>query len=106
MACERSLSTLSLLLVIKGDCQACDELLAVGPGIFEGFDVYYLTADDAPAFDAHGQEVLRSTSALAALEVRWPPVYVVVDPARAEVVAEGVVFDAAQIRAEIEPLLT
>ena len=99
--CERRLTKLSLLLVVKAGCQACDALLTIGPGAFDGFDVHYLAASDAVEFETFGRDVVRSSSALDALEVRWPPVYVVVDPALGEVVAEGAVFDADQVRTEI-----
>ena len=103
VACERRLTKLSLLLVVKAGCQACDALLAVGPSAFDGFDVHYLAASDAPVFETFGRDVLRSSSALEALEARWPPVYLVIDPALREVVAEGAVFDADQVRSEIAP---
>jgi len=100
------LTKLSLLLVVKADCQACDTLLAAGPDAFEGIDVFYLAASDSPEFETFGRDVLLSSSALDALEVRWPPVYLVVDPARREVVTEGAVFDADQVRSEIAPHLS
>jgi hypothetical protein len=37
---------------------------------------------------------------LAALDIRWPPFYVLIDPASRRVVTEGVVFDAAQVARE------
>ena len=92
---------MSLLLVVKAGCQACEALLKAGPDAFAGFDVHYLTASDAPEFATFGRDVLRSSTALEALEARWPPVYLVVDPVLREVVAEGTVFDADQVRAEI-----
>lgn len=95
----------SLVLVVKANCGACEELLAAGPEVFGGFDVAYVAADDSvPAHD-FGREILVSSSGLAALDVRWPPAYLVVDPVVGEVIGEGVVFDAAQVRSEIARFL-
>ena len=95
------LEGLTLLVVVKPNCQACEEILAHDVSTFEGFDVWYLVNDEA-MLESDAPRLLRVTAAtLATLEVRWPPAYLVVDPTTAEVIFEGVVFDAAQIVDEI-----
>jgi hypothetical protein len=95
------LEELTLLVIVKADCQACDELVAHDVNVFEGFDVWYLVHDEA-TFVSDAPRLLRVSSVtLEALDVRWPPAYLVVDPSSAEVIFEGVVFDAAQIVEEI-----
>ncbi|MDE3222968.1 MAG: hypothetical protein KGL79_05995 [Acidobacteriota bacterium] len=98
---EVNLEELTLLIVVKPNCQACEELLAHDARGFEGFNVWYLV-DEELALASDAPRLLRvSAATLATLEVRWPPAYLVVDPECAEVIFEGVVFDSGQIMEEI-----
>jgi hypothetical protein len=42
---------------------------------------------------------------LVELGIRWPPFYVLIDPAVQRVITEGVVFAPSQVAAEIAPYL-
>lgn len=64
--------------------------------------MHYLAADEGASAHFFGRDVVIAPAALDALEVRWPPAYVVIDPVAGSVVGEGVVFDAAQVRDEID----
>ncbi|HQU00398.1 MAG TPA: hypothetical protein PLG60_07820 [Acidimicrobiales bacterium] len=98
---ELHFNSITLLLVVKANCVACDELLAAGPSFFDGFDVHYLVADEGASRHFSGRDVVVARAALEALEVHWPPAYLVIDPVAGLVIGEGVVFDAAQVREEI-----
>jgi hypothetical protein len=64
------------------------------------------TSDAAGEWVDAVQPILVAPEALAALDIRWPPFYVLVDPARRLIVSEGVVFGPAQVAAEIRPYMT
>lgn len=99
---ELHFTTTTLLLVVKPNCLACDELLAAGPALFDGFDVHYLAAEVDTSAHFLGRDVVIAPAALEALEVRWPPAYLVIDPVDGSVIGEGVIFDATQVRDEID----
>ena len=77
-------------------------MLAAGPAFFDGFEVHYLASDEGTSAHFLGRDVVIAPAALEALDVRWPPAYLVIDPAVGSVIGEGVVFDAAQVRDEID----
>ena len=91
----------TLLLVVKPNCVACDELLAAGPEFFDGFDVHVLAGEASTSTGFLRGDVVIAPEALTALDVRWPPAYLVIDPVAGCVIGEGVIFDAAQVRDEI-----
>jgi hypothetical protein len=101
------LTALSLLVVIKANCDGCHDFLFSDLSAFSGLDVIFMSANDD-----EGQEwidaprrVLVAPDALAVLEVKWPPFYVLVDASAGLVRTEGVLFAPAQVAAEIAPFL-
>jgi hypothetical protein len=68
----------------------------------EGQRVVIVSATDDPDGEWAGslQPVLVAPDVLAALDIRWPPFYVLIDPESRRVVTEGVVFDSAQVALE------
>jgi len=101
------LTALSLLVVIKANCDGCRDFLFSDLDEFTGVDVIFVSAND----DESGEwvdaprPVLISPEALTVLEVKWPPFYVLVDPNAGLVRTEGVLFGPAQVAAEIAPFL-
>jgi hypothetical protein len=103
---EVELAGPTLLVVVKPGCDGCrpfvlDELVEL-----EGVPLVVLSPVAAPPDEwaRARREILVAPEALAALEVRFPPVYLLVDPARG-VLAEGTLFDPAQVAAEIAQAL-
>jgi hypothetical protein len=97
-----NLAQLTLLVAIKHQCDGCREFVRSPLSELEGQRVIVVSATDDPDGEWVGssQPVLVAPDVLAALDIRWPPFYVLIDPASRRVVTEGVVFDAAQVARE------
>lgn len=98
-----SLNKLTLLIVIKTNCDGCRDFLFSDLASFADIDVLFISATD----DTHDEwvdaprPVLVAPDVLLALEVRWPPFYVLVDPIAGLVRTEGVLFGPSQVAMEI-----
>ena len=94
----------TLVVAIKHHCDGCREFVHSPLSEFEGQRVLVVSATDDPEGEWAGslQPVLVAPDALAALDIRWPPFYVLIDPESRSVVTEGVVFDAAQVARETD----
>ena len=101
------LTALTLLVVIKANCDGCRDFLHSDLDEFTGLDVIFVSAneDETASGSTRRRPVLVAPDALAELEVKWPPFYVLVDPSAGLVRAEGVLFGPAQVAAEIAPFL-
>lgn len=101
------LSEPTLIVAIKTSCDGCrlfvesdlSELAATAVVVVSA------TADDTSEWANARQRVLVAPAVLDALEIRWPPFYVLVDPRNRRVLSEGVVFGPGQVAAEIERYL-
>lgn len=91
----------TLVIAVKSGCRACDEVLRTPAEFFAPFTVLYVAADGYDGTQVGADRVLISSSALRELDIRWPPSYAIIDSISAEVVLDGVIFDAAQVRDEI-----
>jgi hypothetical protein len=104
----KTLDGLTLIVAIKQSCDGCRDF--VNSTLDELNDVAVLilsdTDDTRGEWDNAVQPILVAPEALAALDIRWPPFYVLVDPAQRRVVTEGVVFGPTQVASEIEPYLS
>ena len=93
----------TLVLAIKEDCLGCRSVLDAPRDAFG--DVATLVVAARPSADPGWATTLHplivSELLLQQLDVRWPPFYVLIDPARGAVVTEGVVFGPEQVREEI-----
>jgi hypothetical protein len=102
-----SLTGPTLLVVIKANCDGCHDFLFADLNEFAGIDVFILSATD----DTNGEwkeaprPVFVAPEALLALDVKWPPIYLLVDPIAGVVRSEGVLFGPAQVAAEIASYL-
>jgi hypothetical protein len=92
----------TLLVAIKHQCDGCREFVHSPLSELEGQRVVIVSATDDPDGEWAGslQPVLVAPDVLAALDIRWPPFYVLIDPESRRVVTEGVVFDSAQVALE------
>jgi hypothetical protein len=98
---------LTLIIVIKTNCDGCHDFLYSDLNEFADVDVLFVSA----TVDSNGEwtdaprKVLVAPDALLALDVKWPPVYLLVDPVAGVVRSEGVLFGPSQVAAEIASFL-
>ena len=102
------LKGLTLVVAVKPNCDGCTSFVRSALEELAGFDVIIVsdTDDDDGEWTGARQAVLVSPEAFTSLDIRWPPFYVVIDPERAVVVGEGVVFSPSQVAEEVERHLT
>lgn len=91
----------TLVIAVKSGCHACDDVLRVPADFFAPTTVLFVAEDSFDQSQEGAERVLVSTSALRELDLRWPPSYALVEPVSQEIVLDGVVFDAAQVREEL-----
>lgn len=100
---SKKLDGLSLIVAIKQSCDGCRDFVFSALSEFRDLPVLILSATG----DVNGewvdalQPILVAPQALADLDIRWPPFYVLVDPSQHQVVTEGVVFAPSQVATEI-----
>jgi len=104
---QRTFATRTLVLAVKGNCDGCAALLRTPLEAFGGVPVLVIAATelDEPAWRDSSLDVLVSPSLFAALDIRWPPFWALVDGERGCVLREGVPFGAEQIVADVADLL-
>lgn len=97
----------TLVIAAKADCLGCQAALESPVGAFGATDVLIVgrVSTDEPWWHRSAHPVIVSPSLLEALDVRWPPFYVLIDGERGVVLREGVVFGPDQVAAEVAPLL-
>ena len=100
---RRSFNALTLVVAVKPGCDGCRDFVEGQHGLAEVVDVVVVAAIDDPAWQE--RDVVVSSGLWRDLEIRSAPFYVLIDPARALVVAEGSVFSPAQVAEEIAGLL-
>ena len=98
---RRSFDALTLVVAVKPDCDGCRDFVEGTHGL--GEQVVVVAVSEDGAFE--GRDVVVSPELWRDLDIHSAPFYVVVDPTRALVVAEGSVFSPAQVAAEIESRL-
>ena len=104
----RKLEGLTLIVAIKQTCDGCRDFVFSDLVELSDTPVVIVSATgdlNAEWVDAL-QPILVAPDVLKALEIRWPPFYVLVDPQERRVVTEGVVFAPSQVASEIAPYLT
>jgi len=106
-AIDIELDGLTLIVAVKSNCDGCADFVNSPLDELHGVMVLVLSAsdDDEGEWANAVQPVLVAPETLRELEVRWPPFYVLVDPATSRVVTEGVVFGPSQVAMEIGPHL-
>lgn len=105
--CAGIFSRRHLVIAVKSHCDGCRELLSCDPDSFGIPDVLFVY-DEAPTeswiANVH-HEVVVSPALLTALEVRSPPLWILVDGEAGRVIAEGVPFGVTDIRDALAQLL-
>lgn len=103
-----SLEALTLIVAIKSSCDGCHDFVHSDLDELSGVAVIVVSAGGDPDGEWTNavQRVIVAPQTLAALDIRWPPFYVLVDPLMKRIVTEGVVFAPAQVAREIAPHLT
>jgi hypothetical protein len=102
-----ALSEVTLVVAIKPNCDGCREFVIADLNEF-GVPVLILSADE----DESGEwrdarhEIFISPESFRLLDVREPPLYVLVDPVARRVLTEGVVFGPSQVAFEISAYLS
>lgn len=102
------LTATTLLVVIKSNCDGCREFLFADLRELANVDVLFLagTDDEHHEWADAPRPVLVAPDSLVALDVKWPPLYVLVDPVAGVVRTEGVLFGPSQVAAEIASSLS
>lgn len=100
-----ALKRLTLLIVIKEHCDGCHDFLFSDLEAFADLDVLFVAAKESGEWIDAPRPVLIAPEALLALDVKWPPFYLLVDPIAGVVCTEGVLFGPSQVAAEIASFL-
>ena len=97
---------MTLVVAIKSHCDGCQEFINADVSDL-GVSVLVVSADDgiSSEWQEARQPVFVSPEAFRLLDVRWPPFYVLIDPAARRVRSEGVLFGVQQVAKEIGPYL-
>ena len=97
----------TLIVAVKEDCLGCRSVMQSPEGAFGDVEILIVAArPSAEAFwRTCAHRVVVSESLLRELDVRWPPFFVLIDPANETVLCEGVVFAPEQVRDEIAPFV-
>jgi hypothetical protein len=104
---KKTLDSVTLIVAIKQSCDGCldfvrsplDELSHVAVVIVSA------TTDMNGEWVDAKHDIVVAPELLVELGIRWPPFYVLIDPAVQRVITEGVVFAPLQVAAEIAPYL-
>jgi hypothetical protein len=96
-------SRLTLVVAVKENCEGCRQVLESGIGDFGEVATLMVsrTAGSESWWTTSVHPIVISPELMEALEIRWPPAYVLIDPETQKVVTEGVVFGPEQVRREI-----
>ncbi len=96
-----------LIVAAKPDCDGCRALLESEPSAFGPVPVLVVGAEatDEPWWHESALPVIISPSLMAAMDIRWPPFWVLVDGESGRVLNEGVPFGPEHIAKEIADLL-
>jgi hypothetical protein len=101
-----ALSEVTLVVAIKTHCDGCQEFINADLSELR-VPVLVISADEEESSEWRDarQPVFVSPDAFRLLDVRWPPLYVLIDPVARRVLSEGVLFGPTQVAAEIAPFL-
>jgi len=97
---------LVLVAAVKPNCDGCRDF--VGGDLHElvGVRVVVVSATRSEEWQDARERVVIAPEFMAELEIRSAPYYVLVDPARSKVLAEGALFSPAQVAREIATHVT
>ncbi len=96
----------TLLVVVKPRCDGCREFLLGAPTEFAGLDVVLISAvADRDGEWLNTRPVLVAPAWIESQRLMAAPSYALINGATGRLIAEGVVFSASQVRAEIDSRL-
>ena len=100
------LTELTLVVAVKSHCDGCQEFINADVSDVR-VPVLVISADDGISSEWREarQPVFVSPEAFRLLDIRWPPIYVLIDPGARRVLSEGVLFGVQQVAKEIGPYL-
>ncbi len=98
---------LTLLVAVKNMCDGCRDFVQSDLHELATLQVVIVSAtgDETGEWEGAPRQVIVAPDVLRELDIRWPPFYVLIDPSRAAVVTEGVVFGPSQVAEEISTFL-
>jgi hypothetical protein len=93
----------TVLIAVKTECDGCRDIVNAGLEQVAGLSLIVVSDSDEldDSWDQVRSPILVAPGLLEQLDVRWPPFYVVIDPASSSVVTEGVVFGLEQVEREV-----
>ncbi|HVB70574.1 MAG TPA: hypothetical protein VND83_03600 [Acidimicrobiales bacterium] len=97
----------TLVVAVKASCDGCRDFIEGSLDALANVAVLVVGADTQgdDEWARAARPVVISPELITALDIRWPPFYVLVSPLGPKVVTEGVVFSAAQVAEEIAAYL-
>lgn len=101
-----ALSEVTLVVAIKSNCDGCRAFLDADLNELR-VPVLIMSEeeDDTGEWRDARRPVFISPDGFRLLDVRWPPLYVLVDPVAGRVLTEGVLFGPEQVASEIAAYL-
>ncbi len=91
----------TLVVAVKANCDGCRGFVEGDLSAFEGVELVIVARTRDEEWDDVTREVWSAPDLMDALSITSPPFYVLIDAGSRRVVAEGTVFDAAQVASEI-----
>ena len=98
---------LTLVVAIKPSCDGCRDFVFSPLDELRHVAIVVISASSEVNGEWRGaaRPIVVAPELVAALDIRWPPCYVLVDPEAGRVVTEGVVLGPSQVALEIAPHL-
>jgi len=98
-----------LVIAVKESCDGCATLLEAPYGTYNALDVDILFVAGEHSNETAWSDCLYSrlvsAELLAALDIRWPPFWVLIDGTTGDVIAEGVPFGVSHLIKEVRAFL-
>jgi hypothetical protein len=103
----RTFTSPTLIVAIKPSCDGCHDFIHSSLDELNHVTTIVVSrdADEQAEWTEAIQPVFVAPALMDALDIKWPPFYVLIDPTRQLVLTEGVVFGAAQVASEIASYL-
>ena len=104
---QRDFERLTLVVAIKPSCTGCRDFVFSPLEELRHVAIVVISASAEVKGEWRGaaRPIIVAPSLFTALDIRWPPCYVLVDPGVGRVVTEGAVLGPSQVALEIAPFL-
>ena len=106
-AVTKTFTSPTLIVAIKPSCDGCHDFVHSSLDELNHVRTIVVSreADEQAEWTKSLQPVFVAPELMDALDIKWPPFYVLIDPTRQLVLTEGVVFGPAQVASEIASYL-